>query len=241
MHVLHCDTTISATGAAILALTTMAASAALPEPTLNGVVVQDVTQSFSFDRIGTDVEIGPYVNKDAYQGTVRSLVIRTPDDTLDFYFHIAATAGLFEHFVYLWQAPTSYTVAYHVTDAGLAWQPEGPSGPPPGASASGALGARTTWSEENTFAGSVQEAWFGLDTDATRYAGTATFHVSDSGDRVRGQWSGQSQEFTTFGPAIPEPDTYALILAGLGLLALGRSWRLVASKHAGRERGSSKA
>jgi hypothetical protein len=28
--------------------------------------------------------------------------------------------------------------------------------------------------------------------------------------------------FATFGPAIPEPGTYALMLAGLGLLALGR-------------------
>jgi hypothetical protein len=225
MRALQCDTKICATGAAILGLTTMAASAALPEPNLNGVVVQDLTQSFSFDRIGTDVEIGPYVNEDAYQGTVRSLVIRAPDHTLDFYFHITASTGLLEHFVFSWQAPTSYTVAYHTTDAGLPWQPEGPSGPPPGASASGARSARTTWSEENTFAGSVQEAWFGLDTDATQYASTATFQASDSGDRIRGQWNGQSSMFTTFGPAIPEPETYALMLCGLGLLALGRRVR----------------
>jgi hypothetical protein len=68
-------------------------------------------------------------------------------------------------------------------------------------------------------------AWFGLGTDATRYARTATFHVSDSGDRIRGQWSGQSPEFTTFGPAIPEPETYALMLAGLGIMVLRRRVR----------------
>jgi hypothetical protein len=94
MRALQRDTRICATGAANLALTAMDASAALPEPTFNGAVVQDVTQSFTFDRIGTDVEIGSYINKDAYQGTVRSLVIRTADDTLDFYFHIATTTGL---------------------------------------------------------------------------------------------------------------------------------------------------
>jgi hypothetical protein len=158
MRSLRCHITMCVTGAAILALTPMGASA-LPEPTLNGVVVQDVTQSFSFDRIGTDVEIGSYINKDAYQGTVRSLVIRTADDTLDFYFHIATTTGLLKNFVFTWQAPTSYTVSYHVTDAGLTWYPDGPSGPAPGFSASDVRIAGAGWTEENTFAGLCK--WLG--------------------------------------------------------------------------------
>jgi hypothetical protein len=64
-----------------------------------------------------------------------------------------------------------------------------------------------------------------LDTDAKAYAATASYRISDSYDRTQGYSSGQSPVFTTFGPAIPEPKTYALMLSGLGLLAFGRRWR----------------
>ena len=59
MRALQCDTALRAIASAILALTTTLTSAALPEPSFNGSVLEDVTRSFSFDRIGTD----------AYQGT----------------------------------------------------------------------------------------------------------------------------------------------------------------------------
>ena len=64
-----------------------------------------------------------------------------------------------------------------------------------------------------------------LDTDARAYAENATYRVGDSLDRLQGAYIAQSPEFSTFGPAIPEPETYAPMLAGLGLLALGRRVR----------------
>jgi hypothetical protein len=64
-----------------------------------------------------------------------------------------------------------------------------------------------------------------LDTDAKAYAATASYWISDSYDRTQGYSNGESPVFTTFGPAIPEPETYALMLAGLGLLAFRRRLR----------------
>jgi hypothetical protein len=43
---------ISASLAAVLTLAATAARAALPVPPFNGVVVEDVTQTYVFDRVG---------------------------------------------------------------------------------------------------------------------------------------------------------------------------------------------
>jgi hypothetical protein len=58
--------------------------AAVPQPPIDGVVVEDSTRSFSFDLIGTDFDTGPFIYKDAYQGTMRTMVIRALHNTYDF-------------------------------------------------------------------------------------------------------------------------------------------------------------
>jgi hypothetical protein len=221
------DSTVPASVAAILALTATTAVAAVPPPPINGVVVEDVTQRFSFDRIGVEYDTGPYTVKDLYEGTVRSMVIRAPDDTFDFYFHITPSTARLRTFSFLWQTPTSYTVAYHVTDPVVLWRPSGPSGPAPGESAVDALELRALWTEAENIdsGGSLLEGMIVLDTDARAYAATGTYQLGDSINRMLGYYDGQSADFVTFGPAIPEPETYALMLCGLGLLALGRRLR----------------
>ena len=65
------------------------------------MVVQDVTQTFVFDRVGTINESGPFIDEDAYRGAVRSMVIRAPDNTFDFYFHFTTSedgSGALSHF-----------------------------------------------------------------------------------------------------------------------------------------------
>ena len=188
-------------------------------------MVQDVTLTFSFDRVGVTYDTGPFIDENAYQGTVRSMVVQAPDDTFDFYFHIKPSSAQLRSFTYLWQTPTSYTVAHHVTEPGVLWRPDGPSGPRPGDSAVGALGLRALWTGGDGIdsGGTLQEGVLVLDTDAKAYAATATYRLADDISGMQGHYHGQSPDFITFGPAIPEPETYALMLCGLGALAfIGR-------------------
>ena len=207
--------------AAILVSAATSVAGAVQEPSINGVVVEDVTRSYTFDRIGSDIESGPFFDKDFYQGNVRSMVIRAPDGTFDFYFHIKTSTAELKGFSFQWDIPTSYTLIHHLTDPEMQWQPLSPAGPPPGTFASSALGFSALWTEDEISDGSLLEGILVLDTDAKAYAATATYQVRDDIDRLRGNYHGSSPMFVTFGPAIPEPETYALMLCGLGALVLG--------------------
>lgn len=210
-----------------------AAAAAVPEPTINGVVVQDVTQSFVFDRIGRQAG-GPTFDDDFYRGTVQAKVIHAPDDTYDFYFHITLSSGEIRDFDSVWQTPASYTVAHHATahpvrfPGGDASEPAN-AGPAPGTFFSNALGVSAIWLTPFQggpgAAGALTEGILLLDTDARAYAANATYQLVDVGDFFSVSWRGESEVFNTFGPAIPEPETYALMLAGIGLLAFARARR----------------
>ena len=62
------DATVSAAVAAALALATTAAAAAVPQPPIDGVVVEDVTQPYSIDLVGLSFEGGPFFFEDAIPG-----------------------------------------------------------------------------------------------------------------------------------------------------------------------------
>jgi hypothetical protein len=222
MRTTRSRSTILASVAGILALSAPPAAAAVPDPTINGVVVEDVTRSFSFDRVGEQMDTGPFVVEDAYQGTVRTIVIRALDNTYDFYFRITPTTAPLRTFEFSWQAATSYTVAYHATDPEMLFLPAGPARPTPGTSETGAVGLQANWSGADNIdtGGLLMEGVLLLDTDAKAYSRTATYRLGDSIDRLVGNYRGESADFVAFGPAVPEPQTWALILVGLGLVTL---------------------
>jgi hypothetical protein len=198
----------------LLAAAAPSAGAVVPEPPINGVVVQDFIQPFIFDRVGRLTDGPSFVDVGAYQGTVQTKVIQAPDNTFDFYFRFAATSGSLRNFSYAWQEAVDYTVAYHVQEPDLPW---GPSSPPPGTTGSAARSFQALWTaaEGIPSGGNLTSGVLLLDTDATAYARNATFQISDSLDGMAITYRGESPVFVTFGPAVPEPETYALMLAGL--------------------------
>ena len=205
------------------------AATALPvvEPTLRGVVVEDRTQAYAFDMVIPVFDgPGPIVIEDGFRGTVRSQVIHDTDGSFDFYFRIATAPGsdgiqrTLSRFDYAWPAqPFSQTakVAYHSFDTADTFPIEQRVGPLAGSTvAAPPVGFSWNTLDDIFSSGVLREAVFVIDTDARAYAMNGSYALSYSERRI----FAKSDDFAAFAPAVPEPATYALMLAGLGLLAL---------------------
>jgi hypothetical protein len=77
-------------GIALACLTCGAGAVTLPDPTLQGTVVEEFTQPYVFDGMGgnpRDPAPGqePFVIPNAFRGTVNMKVIHDTDGTYDFY------------------------------------------------------------------------------------------------------------------------------------------------------------
>jgi PEP-CTERM motif len=172
-------------------------------PELGGLVLEDVLQTFSFNSVS---------------GTVQNRVVREDSlGTLDFYWRIVvdpSTTGAPSSIETLRLGNFGYG---YINDAD--WRIDGlgntapfvgrvfnPAGHP-----EGAINFLFTDPAVGPGPGST---FFFLHTDATNYAKTATY------DLLCAPSDCISSSYATFAPApaVPEPQTYALMLAGLGLL-----------------------
>jgi hypothetical protein len=219
-------------GMTLACLSFAAAAATVPDPTFRGTVVEDFTQPYVFDGMGgnpRDPAPGeePFVIPNAFRGTVNMKVIHDTDGTYDFYFRVATGIGdtgvraPIEDLIY---EPPPLGIAFTVTHHAYALTSnytDGYIGPmvgevfrPPQTYPS------FHWATEPDIFGFglLEEAVFVLDTDARAYAKTGRFWIDAS---VR-DFSMGSAPYAAFAPAIPEPATYALMLGGLGLLAMVR-------------------
>ncbi|WP_338763048.1 PEP-CTERM sorting domain-containing protein [Massilia sp. METH4] len=178
------------------------------QPELAGVVLVDDVQEFSFSAYGGLVT-----------GTVQSRVVRSDiDGTLDFYWRVINDAGSAG-------AITALRIGDFLTSVYDAnWAVDGLGDTP-------AYNARLFSAPTNgvnflfeapdvdALEAGASSYFLLLDTDATAYARTGLYDLTT-------EESGSiSPTFATFAPAIPEPATYGMFAAGLGVLVLLRRRR----------------
>ena len=186
-------------------------------PTLAGTVVEDLVTPFSYATTLTFPTPRPLTG--TMSGTVQSQVVKSIDGSFDFYWRITANAdsvGLIQRFDI---QSFFFTGASHV---GLAKRR---------AERHAAVArrrrrrhrkgklvlVRRRWATDSF--STASSALFFVDTDAKFYAKTASFSLDSNFATTQGESRGESGLYATFAPAVPEPETYALMLAGLALLA----------------------
>lgn len=192
---------------AFFADTVLAGTTNAARPELAGVVLEDAIQAFSFQGV---------------TGTVQNRVVREASSgTLDFYWKVDVDAS----------STGTGVAAFRLTDFGVGnindadWRVDG----------LGTIGATTarlfngvpypTGSINFLFGDGIRAGdaskFFFLHTDATAYAKTAKFDMLNIGPQ------NLSPVYSTFAPAVPEPSSYAMVLAGLAVAGLAMRRRQV--------------
>jgi hypothetical protein len=182
---------------------------AASQPFLAGAIIEDETFSFLLPVSQTAGNL--------ISGTVQQRVVReSATNTLDFYWRITSLSGGSLGYLRVGNFVSGvYDADFRIDGAGTV-------GPTSLTHFTNGLGGATNDNSANfsfadsqgkdtLFAGQESKFMF-LHTNATQYAKTAFFDIASTFT------STASQQFAAFAPAVPEPESYALLLAGLGLL-----------------------
>ena len=182
------------------------------ESYLAGTVLQDELINFS-------LKADQSPNAATITGTVQQRVVQEDiTKTLDFYWRITSLSGGSLGYFRVGKFNSTVFDANYRTD-GL-----GDVGPTSiirfkpgmgGATDDKAVNFNFTNSDSLDSLAAGQESYFlFLHTNATEYAKTAFFDIASSGTYTL------SQSFAAYTPAVPEPETYAMLMAGLGLMGV---------------------
>jgi hypothetical protein len=174
------------------------------EPQLAGLVLEDVVTPFAFsDGRGT------------ISGTVQSRVVRSDlDGTLDFYWRVVMDANANS-------AVGSFRIGnFFAPEYNANWRTDGLGNVAPNSaylfsSPAGAVNYMYNSANGGGSLGAGKESYFMLmDTTATKYNMSGVYDLANFGQtRI-------SELFPTFAPAVPEPETYGMMLAGLAAIGL---------------------
>ena len=185
---------------------------AAANPYLAGTVLED--ELISFSLAASQIAGAPLIT-----GTVQQRVVRENDTgTLDFYWRITELNSGSLGYLRLGNFNSA------VFDTNYRLDGLGDIGPTSARRFSDALDSYINFGFTDAAGGDSllagQSSYFiFLHTDATRYAKTGIADIASTGTYTA------SSTFATFAPAVPEPETYAMFLAGLGLLGLAKTFR----------------
>lgn len=181
-------------------ITPLPGSSIALEPQLAGSVVEDEVRIVE----GTFTTSG-----NPFKVEIQDRVVHSVDGTYDFYYRITLTTK-----------PDIYPLvvsrdgfAGFTTNVG--WRTDGLGDVEPSDAFRTADGdiVSFSWGFGDVPQGS-QTRFFYVDTDAIAYAETATGRIDLSPSFSENGYA----TFSTFAPAVPEPETYVMLLVGLGLL-----------------------
>ena len=181
-------------------ITPLPGSSVAVEPQLAGSIVEDVVRTVE----GTFTSSG-----DPFKVEIEDRVVHSIDGTYDFYYRIT-----------LITKPDVYPLvvsrdgfAGFATNVG--WRTDGLGVVEPSDASRTADGdvVGFSWGFGEIPEGSATR-FFYVDTDATAYAEIGAGRIDLSPSFSENGYA----TFSTFAPAVPEPETYAMLLAGLGLL-----------------------
>lgn len=192
-----------------IGITPLTGTTSEADPHLAGVVVVDDVVDFSFSAYGGTVS-----------GSVQSRVVRSDvDGTLDFYWRVInneGSSGAITSFRLGNFITSLYDGNYRIDGIGEVAPDSALRFETPGVNfLFGNLGG-------TTLGPGASSNFMFLDTNATNYARTALYDLTTLEN------GSISSLFSTFAPApaqVPEPATCALLVGGMGLLALGRRRR----------------
>lgn len=172
------------------------------EPNLAGTVMEDLVTPFSFSAYGGTVS-----------GTVQNRVVQSIDGSYDFYWRVindANSAGAIQDLRLENFFTGSYNANYRIDGSGVI--------PPTQAFLFNNSNGNVNFNFNSPTGALVGlkpgegSKFFFLDTNATSYGKTAFYGLTNFGQT---QISGL---YETFAPAVPEPESYGMMLMGLGLM-----------------------
>lgn len=203
----HAVALTEAVSPASFADTGLPGTTAALRPELGGTVLEDSIQDFSFEGV---------------TGTVQNRVVRTGAGTLDFSWRINVDP----------RSTGTGVAAFRLIDFGYEflkdadWRIDGLGTVAPDAARLFNEATHPTGAINFLFNGGIhageESRFFFLHTNATAYAKTASFDLLNVGPQAL------SPAYQTFAPAVPEPETYALFVAGLAVAGLAARRRRAA-------------